>query len=116
MTTIYKICRAAEWQEAVRAGLYRGSPVDVRDGYIHFSTAEQVAETLARHFAGLDDLQLIAIDTEALGAPLKWEPARGGTPFPHLYAALPVSVALWVKPLPLDSAGRHVIPPLADAR
>lgn len=110
MTTIYKICRAAEWENAVRAGVYRGSPVDLRDGYIHFSTAEQVAETAAKHFARQGDLLLIAVDAQALGANLNWEPSRGGALFPHLYADLPVNATLWVKPLPLDGSGRHVLP------
>lgn len=114
MTPIYKISPAAEWSEAVRAGSFRGSAIDLRDGYIHFSTAEQVAETAAKHFAGQSDLLLIAVDADALGADLKWEPARGGALFPHLYCALPVSAALWVKPLPLVKAGRHAIPALAS--
>jgi uncharacterized protein (DUF952 family) len=112
MTIVYKICRAAEWDEAVRAGAYRGSPVDLGDGYIHFSTAEQVAATAAKHFAGQHDLLLVAVDPAALGPALKWEPSRGGALFPHLYADLPVSAALWVKPLPLDDQGRHVFPGL----
>jgi uncharacterized protein (DUF952 family) len=114
MTTIYKICRAAEWDEAVHAGAFRGSAVDLRDGYIHFSTAEQVAETAAKHFGGQTDLVLVAIDAHVLRAELKWEPSRGGALFPHLYTALPVSAALWIRPMPLDAAGRHVLPPLAN--
>jgi uncharacterized protein (DUF952 family) len=114
MTTIYKICREAEWDAAVRAGVYRGSAADLRDGFIHFSTAAQVAETAARHFAGQRDLLIVAVDADALGAALKWEPSRGGALFPHLYGALPVSAALWAKPLPLDGHGRHILPPLAD--
>ena len=110
MTVIYKICGAEEWAEAVRAGVYRGSAVDTRDGYIHFSTATQAGETAAKHFAGRDDLVLIAVDAEALGANLKWEPSRGGALFPHLYAELPASAALWVEPLPLDASGRHLFP------
>ena len=109
MTTIYKICRASEWEEAVRHGAFRGSAVDVRDGYIHFSTAAQVAETAARHFAGQGDLVLVAVDADRLGGNLRWEPSRGGALFPHLYAELPVDAALWVKPLPLRE-GRHVLP------
>ena len=112
MATIYKICPAAEWDAAVRAGIYRGSPVDLRDGYIHFSTADQVAETAAKHFAGQVDLVLVAIDADALGSDLKWEASRGGALFPHLYADLLVRAALWVKPLPLDRAGRHILPAL----
>ncbi len=116
MTMIYKICRKSEWDEAVRAGIYRGSSVDLRDGYIHLSTAAQVAATAARHFAGQGDLVLVAVDTDALGANLKWEPARDGTLFPHLYAGLPVHAAIWIKPLPLGGSGRHELPPLEDAR
>lgn len=110
MNIIYKICSADEWAEAVRVGVYHGSPVDERDGYIHFSTAEQVAETAAKHFAGQDDLVLVAVDAEAWGPNLKWEPSRGGALFPHLYAELPTSAALWVEPLPLDANGRHLFP------
>jgi uncharacterized protein (DUF952 family) len=110
MAIIFKICRAAEWAEAVGDGVFRGSAVDLRDGYIHFSTAEQVAETAARHFAGQGDLVLVAVDAAALGDKLRWEPSRGGALFPHLYGELPVTAALWAKPLPLDSEGRHVFP------
>ena len=88
MPTIYKICTAAEWREAERAGAYRGSAVDRRDGFIHFSTAEQAAETAAKWFAGQRDLVLVAVDAEALGDRLKWEPSRGGALFPHLYGEL----------------------------
>ena len=112
MTTIYKICRAAEWADAERAGAFAGSEVDRRDGYIHFSTAGQVAETAARYFAGLPDLELIAVDADKLGPSLKWEPARGGALFPHLYGVLPLTAVVWVRPLPLDAAGGHVLPEL----
>ena len=114
MAIIFKICRAAEWAEAVRGGAFRGSAVDLRDGYIHFSTAAQVAETAARHFAGQTDLVLVAVDAESLGEALKWEPSRSGALFPHLYGELPVTAALWVKPLPLDNEGRHVFPAGTD--
>jgi uncharacterized protein (DUF952 family) len=109
MTVIYKICSASEWEETVRTGAFRGSAVDVRDGYIHFSTAEQVAETAAKHFAGQADLVLVAVDADKLGSELTWEPSRGGALFPHLYAELPVQAALWVKPLPWQG-GRHMFP------
>jgi uncharacterized protein (DUF952 family) len=112
MAIIFKICRAAEWARAVRDGAFRGSAVDLRDGYIHFSTAAQVAETAARHFAGQTDLVLVAVDTAALGDSLKWEPSRGGALFPHLYGELPASAALWAKPLPLGISGTHKFPPL----
>ncbi len=110
MPTIYKICPAADWEAATRTGIFQGSPVDLRDGYIHLSTAEQIAETAARHFAGQNDLVLVAVDAAVLGDKLKWEPSRGGALFPHLYADLPVNAALWIKPLPLDETGRHVFP------
>jgi uncharacterized protein (DUF952 family) len=110
MPTIYKICTAAEWHAAEHAGAYRGSAVDHRDGFIHFSTAEQAAETAAKWFAGQRDLVLVAVDGAALSERLKWEPSRGGALFPHLYGELPLSAVLRVDPLPLDAAGRHVFP------
>ena len=88
MPTIYKICPAALWREAERAGSFRGSAVDLRDGFIHFSSAAQVAETAAKHFAGQHDLVLLRVDAARLGAALKWEPSRGGALFPHLYGDL----------------------------
>ncbi len=112
MTTIYKICETAHWAEAERAGEFRGSTVDLADGYIHFSTADQVAETAARHFAGMADLVLVAVAAGELSGALKWEPSRGGALFPHLYGVLPVAAVRWVKPLRLDGRGRHVLPPL----
>jgi uncharacterized protein (DUF952 family) len=111
---IYKICPEGLWREAERAGAFRGAPVDSRDGYIHFSTAEQAAETAARHFAGAGDLLLVAVDAGALGASLRWEPSRGGALFPHLYGPLPLSAVRWVKPLPLGPGGTHVFPELAS--
>ena len=115
MPIIYKVCSATAWQDAESSGLFAGSPDDVRDGFIHFSTAEQLPDTLAKHFAGRGDLLLIAVDADRLGPALKWEPSRGGALFPHLYAGLPVSAAAWLKPLEVDRAGRHVIPPLTKA-
>jgi uncharacterized protein (DUF952 family) len=111
MATIYKVCGSAEWAQGQASGQYRGSADDARDGFIHFSTALQLAGTLAKHFTGRDDLLLIAVDADALGASLKWEPSRGGDLFPHLYDALPTSAALWIKPLPRDTGGRHILPP-----
>ena len=110
MTVIYKIATRALWQEAEAAGVFTGAPIDLADGYIHFSTAEQVRETASKHFAGADDLVLVAIDAERLGADLRHEPSRGGALFPHLYAPLPLDAVLWVKPLPLGEDGRHVFP------
>ncbi|MGH6768227.1 MAG: DUF952 domain-containing protein [Xanthobacteraceae bacterium] len=107
---IYKICRTPEWREAERARVFRGAPVDLHDGFIHFSTADQVAETAARHFAGAGDLVLVAVDAAALGDALRWEPSRGGALFPHLYGTLPLAAVLWSKPLSLGADGRHVFP------
>ena len=111
-TTIYKICQGALWREAQRAGVFRGAAVDVRDGFIHFSSAEQVRETAAKHFAGVADLMLIAVDADALDAALKWEVSRGGDLFPHLYGPLPLAAVRWAKPLPLGADHRHVFPEL----
>lgn len=112
LALIYKICPASLWREAERIGRFEGSPVDRADGYIHFSTASQVAETAARHFAGQRDLLLITVDGDTLGEALKWEPSRGGALFPHLYAPLPVTAAMSVVALPLGADGRHALPPL----
>jgi len=110
MTPIYKICTAAEWRQAERNGVYRGSEVDKKDGFIHFSTAEQAAETAAKWFAGQRDLVLVAVDGDELGDRLRWEPSRGGALFPHLYGDLPLKAVQRVDALPLDADGRHVFP------
>jgi uncharacterized protein (DUF952 family) len=110
---VYKICRVAEWREAERAGAFRGAAIDLADGFIHFSDAGQVAETAARHFAGMHDLVLVAVAAAALGPALKWEPSRGGALFPHLYGVLALDAVLWVEPLPLGAGGRHLFPELA---
>lgn len=109
---IYKICASTHWQAAKHDGVLRGTADDLRDGYIHFSAADQVAETLAKHFAGQDDLVLIAVAAQELGPALRWERSRGGALFPHLYAELPVNAVRWVKPLPLGADGGHEIPAL----
>ena len=98
---VFKIVAAEEWAEAQAAGVFTGAAVDRADGFIHFSTAEQAPETAAKWFAGRDDLTLAAIDAEALGNDLRWEPSRGGALFPHLYGPLPMSAVLWSRPLPL---------------
>lgn len=113
MTTIYKICEQTSWRLAEQAGTYRGSAADARDGFIHFSTAAQLAGTLAKHFSGQRELLLVAVDVEALGAALKWEPSRGGDLFPHLYAALPLSAVCWTTPVPDEISGQRVLPELA---
>jgi len=109
---IYKILPERSWLEAVTRGSFGGSPVDEEDGFIHFSTALQVRDTAAKHFAGVTDLVIVAVSAAALGAQLRWEPSRGGDLFPHLYAALPMAAVRWFEPLPLDRAGRHVFPAL----
>jgi uncharacterized protein (DUF952 family) len=108
MTSIFKVCGTAEWTAAQEQGFYAGSADDRRDGFIHFSTLTQLAGTLAKHFPGRDDLVLVAVQAEALGDALKWEPSRGGALFPHLYAALPAAAALWVRPLLRDGSSYHL--------
>jgi uncharacterized protein (DUF952 family) len=110
---IYKICDTAIWQNAEIAGTFRGAGIDERDGYIHFSSASQVKETAAKHFVGAASLVLVAVDASRLGAALRWEQAREGELFPHLYGELTLDCVLWVKPLPLGENGRHIFPELA---
>jgi len=105
---VYKIVATEEWAKAKVAGVFKGASVDRADGFIHFSTAEQAPETAAKWFASRSDLTLAAVDVEALGEALRWEPSRGGALFPHLYAALPMSAVVWSRPLPLGADGAHV--------
>lgn len=107
---IYKICSQTLWKEAERTGRFEGAPVDHADGYIHFSTAEQVRETAARYFAGESGLLLIEADPALLDGMLRWEPSRGGALFPHLYGVMSVSAVRRVDPLPLGPDGAHVFP------
>jgi len=109
---IYKICDRALWREAERAGVFGGAPVDRRDGYIHFSTADQLAETAEKHFAGQSNLVLVAVDAAALGPALKWEPARGGALFPHLYGDLLLASVAWTRALARGPDGRLLFPAL----
>ncbi len=106
---IYKIFRAPEWAALQAVGESPGAPIDISDGYVHFSTASQAAETAARHFAGEGDLVLLALDADRLGDALRWEPSRGGALFPHLYRTLRMDDVLWSRPLPLTPGG-HVFP------
>ena len=125
--TIYKLMTAAEWDAAWAEGVYRGSEQDQRDGFIHFSTAAQIAETARKHFSGVPDLVLVAIDTDMIenvhapeneevragqsrGSPLRWEPSRGGDLFPHLYALLPSAAVQCAMPAPLADDGTPIIP------
>jgi uncharacterized protein (DUF952 family) len=112
VSTIYRIISRADWAAAQSAGAFTGAAHDIRDGFIHFSTAKQAAETAAKHYAGQPDLLLLYVDTDALPAPLRWEVARNGDLFPHLYDALPVTAVRHVAELPLDAGGSHVFPEL----
>lgn len=112
MALIYKIAPRALWSQAETVGVFAGAPIDIADGYIHFSTAQQAKETAAKHFAGQDNLVLAAIDPAKLGERVRWEPSRGGQLFPHLYAALPLDAVVWVKDLPLGADGIHTFPDL----
>ncbi|CAN7223607.1 DUF952 domain-containing protein [Mesorhizobium caraganae] len=108
--TIYKIAPEALWREAKKNGRFTGAPIDIADGFIHFSTAGQARETAAKHFAGQTDLVLVAVDGARLGDALKSEVSRGGALFPHLYGVLEMNAVLWVKPLPLGADGAHLFP------
>lgn len=112
MTMIYHLAREAEWQKALASGVYEGSADDRRDGFLHFSNAEQVKVSAAKHRAGERDVRLVAIDDAVLGAALRWEVSRGGALFPHLYATLDPKSVAWTKELPLDADGLHVFPDL----
>ena len=106
---IYKIFRRPEWDALTAAGETEGAPVDLADGYIHFSAAPQLAETAAKYFAGQSDLVLVACEADLLGPALKWETSRGGALFPHLYRRLRREDVVWDKSLPLGAAG-HIFP------
>ena len=106
---IYKIFRTEEWAQLQTDGITKGAPIDLADGFVHFSSASQVAETAAKHFAGLEGLWLLAFDADALGDALKWEVSRGGDKFPHLYREMRLDEVLWAKPLPIVD-GTHQFP------
>jgi len=106
---IYKILRATEWSALSEFGTTGGAPIDMEDGFIHFSTAEQVQDTLNMHFAGETGLVLLAYDADRLGASLKWEPSRGDQLFPHLYSALSLADVVWHRPITSTDAG-HTLP------
>jgi uncharacterized protein (DUF952 family) len=108
--TVYKIYERTLWEEGKRSGILPGAGADVRDGFIHLSTATQVRDTAAKHFAGAADLMLIAIDAAALEGALRWEASRGGNLFPHLYGALSLTAVIWAEPLPLGADRRHLFP------
>lgn len=107
---VYKILSGQDWDAAVSAGIYTGSADDARDGFIHFSAADQLAGTAAKYFKGQLGLVVVAIDTARLDPLLRWEPSRGGALFPHLYGALDVAAAIRVTPAPLDVDGIPILP------
>jgi uncharacterized protein (DUF952 family) len=110
---IYKICPASAWREAERQGVYRGSADDARDGFIHFSTASQVAETARKHFGGQTGLFLIEVDADTLGDALRWEPSRNDELFPHLYGELDLGAVIGIHEMRARPDGSHDIPELA---
>jgi len=105
MTLIYKILPGSAWEAALAEGRFEGSPIDLQDGYIHFSTAAQAQETAAKHFRSQAGLVVAAFEAEALGADLRWEPSRGGQLFPHLYGPLDPALARSVRAAPLGPDG-----------
>ncbi len=107
---IYKVLSRSLWQSAVEVGHFAGASIDIADGYIHFSTAGQLVETVRRHFVGQDDLVIVSFDADSMGDSLRWEPSRGGALFPHLYSSLPTALAIDVIALPLGSDGEHKFP------
>lgn len=107
---IFKIAHTHEWTEAERAGAYHGTEKDKEDGFLHFSTAEQLPGTLEKWYAGANDLLLVAVEAEALGDALKWEPTRGGALFPHLYAPLSLTAVRWHAPIVRDADGAFALP------
>ena len=110
--TLYNIVCDADWAGWQAAHRFRGAAVDLADGYIHLSTAAQVAATAAKHFAERADLVLVAVSAAALADGLRYEPARGGDLFPHVYGELPLAAVQWAAPLPLGADGRHLFPAL----
>lgn len=106
---IYKVAERALVESARLEGIFHGAPVDLADGFIHFSTAAQLRDTLRLHFAGQGDLELLAVDPAALGE-LRWEPSRGGQLFPHLYAPLPMSAVRAHAPIAVAADGSVHLP------
>ena len=106
----YKVLTAPQMAELESQGRFAGAPIDLQDGYIHLSTAAQLAETIAKHFAGQSDLHIAAVDLEALGEAIRWEPSRGGQLFPHLYAALSLEDVVAYSPLAYEPTGSIMLP------
>ena len=106
----YKVLTAPQMAQLEADGLFKGAPVDLADGYIHLSTEAQLTETVDKHFAGQNDLHVVAVDLAVLGDAVKWEPSRGGALFPHIYADLPLSAAVAYGPLERDETGKVRLP------
>lgn len=109
-TLIYKIATRAEWEKAEKTGTFTGAPIDIEDGFIHFSTADTVRETAAKHFNGQNDLLLVAVEVADLGDVLKYEVSRNDMLFPHLYGNLDLKLVKWVRELPLNENQAHIFP------
>jgi uncharacterized protein (DUF952 family) len=114
--TIFHICRREEWDAALATGFYGGSSQDRADGFIHFSTADQVIASAAKHRAGQSGVVLIEAAVARLGDGLKWERSRNGALFPHLYGRMPVGAAVRIVDLPLGADGNHIFPPDLQTR
>ena len=110
MTTVYKIVAADLWQAAEDSGVFTGAGIDLNDGFIHLSTGPQARRTAELHFAGQNNLVVVAADDASLGEALKYEPSRDGDLFPHLYGSLSLTAVLSVRPLPLGADGKHIFP------
>jgi uncharacterized protein (DUF952 family) len=111
---IFKILTRQQWRQAEAEGVFKGAPIDLQDGYIHLSTAEQVKGTAEKFFAGADDLVLAAVETGKLGDKLVYEISRGDALFPHLFDVLDLAAVKWVKPMPLGIDGCHELPDLTS--
>ena len=107
---IFKICDRAEWNDAIASGAHHGSAKDKEDGFLHFSTQQQLPGTLQRYYAGADDLLLVAVDTDVLGDALRFETSRDGVLFPHLYGDLPLAAVIWAKPIGRSTKGEFLLP------
>ncbi|MCZ4282210.1 DUF952 domain-containing protein [Kiloniella laminariae] len=111
---IYHVCKATEWKEANKAGVYPGSSQDQADGFIHFSSGKQLQVSVAKHRAGQDDLVLLEVDGALLGQKLIWEKSRGGQLFPHLYGELPLTAVRRNGAVRLGEDGKHLLPDWFD--
>jgi uncharacterized protein (DUF952 family) len=107
---VFKILDTDEWKAAQKVGVYPGSAADKTDGFIHLSTSAQLAITLTKHFAHLDNLTLVSIESDALSSALKWEPSSNGDSYPHLYGDLTLAAVKWATPIPKRPGGVFVLP------